>query len=119
MSPSTIADTSFDRANLPLVRCYFILVHGRLKWVPGRMAGDELGAMRPAGFHCHRYVLAANEDEAVETAFRRVRDNLDHQFGWLRDGLATVELEAEEVATAPIRKLLKGDNRGHTFYERE
>jgi hypothetical protein len=37
-------------------------------------------------------------------------------MGWLRDGLATVELEAEEIATAPMHKLLKPDNRGHTFY---
>jgi len=40
-------------------------------------------------------------------------------MGWLRDGLATVELAADEVVVAPIHKLLKPDNQGHSFYERE
>jgi len=61
-------------------------------------------------------VLALNEAAASEKAFRRVRDNLK---GLLGDGAATVELEAEEVAIAPMHKLLKPDNRGHTFYETE
>jgi len=48
--------------------------------------------------------------------FNRVRANLDAEFRWLRDGLATIELDAEQVAVAPMHKLLKPDNRGHTFY---
>jgi hypothetical protein len=101
------------------VRCYYILVHGRLDWVSGRSAKDEFGAMKPAGFHCHRYVLAPHEAGAVETAFRRIRENLDGQTGWLRGGLAKVTLEAERVAPAPLLKLLKREDRGHTFYERD
>jgi hypothetical protein len=101
------------------VRCYCILVHGKLNWVAERPAHDEFGAMKPAGFHCHRFVLAPHEAGAVEATFRRVRENLDSQMGWLRDGLATVELEAEEITPAPIHKLLKPENRGLTFYERE
>ncbi len=101
------------------MRCYFILVHGKLNWVSERTASDAIGAKRPAGFHSNRFVLASHEAGAVETAFRRVRATLDSQMGWLRDGLATVELEAEEIAGAPIHKLLKRENRGHTFYERE
>jgi hypothetical protein len=62
-------------------------------------------------------VLAPNETAAAETAFRRVRDNLDKEMGWVRDGLATVQLQTEEVAKAAMYKLLKPDNRGHTFYE--
>jgi len=98
------------------MRCYYVLVRGDLDWVPGRSATDEFGAMKPAGFYCHRYVLAANETRAAKAAFERVRANLDRQMGWFRDGLATVALEAEEIATAPMHKLLKPDNRGHTFY---
>ena len=98
------------------MRSYYVLVRGDLKWTPGCSPSDAFGASKPAGFYCHRYVLAANEASAAEAAFKRVRENLDSQMGWLRDGLATVQLEAEEVATAPVHKLLKPDNRGHTFY---
>src|SRR5690242_17445898 len=98
------------------MRCYYVLVHGTLDWLPGRSAKDEFGAAKPAGFFSHRYVLAHNETGAIERAFRRVRANLDKQMGWLRDGLATVDLRAEEVAVAPMRKLLKPENRGHTFH---
>ncbi len=108
-----------DYSKHTFMRCYYILVHGRLDWVPGRSAGDDLGATKPAGFYCHRYVLASSEAVASETAVHRVRLNLDEQTGWLRDGLATLELEAEKVAFAPVRKLLKPDNRGHAFYEQE
>lgn len=98
------------------MRCYYVLVHGSLDWLPARSASDELGAARPIGFYAHRYVLALNEEAASAVAFRRVLANLDRQMGWLRDGLATVALEAEEVAPAPIGKLLRPNNRGHTFY---
>lgn len=75
--------------------------------------------MNPGGFYCHRYVLAADETAAAQVAFRRVMRNLDGQTRWISDGLATVELEAERVTTAAIHKLLKPDNRGHSFYEQE
>jgi hypothetical protein len=64
-------------------------------------------------------VLAPNELEASEKAFRRVRDNLDRKTGWFSRGMARLTLEAEEIAVAPMHKLLKPDNRGHTFFERE
>ena len=99
------------------MRCYYVLVHGKLDSVAGRQASAEPGESRPAGFYCHRYVLAANEREAADTASNRVRRNLASQMGWLRDGLATVHLEAEQVAAAPIYKLLRPDNRGFTFYD--
>lgn len=101
------------------MRCYYVLVHGSLQWAVDRSAGDDFAAMKPKGFHCHRYVLAASEAQAASTAFDRVRANLDSQMGWLRDGLATVELEAQEVEPAPMHKLLKRDNRGHSFYTEE
>jgi hypothetical protein len=90
-----------------------------MRWVTDRSAADEFGAMKPQGFYCHRYVLAADQRQAIARAFERVRANLDNQMRWLRDGLATVDLEAEEVAPAPMHKLLKPDNRGHTFYTEE
>jgi len=101
------------------MRCYYVLVHGSLDWLPEHSARDEFGATKPAGFYCHRYILASNKAGAIDTAFRRVRENIDREMGWLRDGLATVEFEAEEVTAAPMHKLLKPDNRGHTFYTKE
>ena len=98
------------------MRCYYVLVHGSLDWLPGRSANDEFGAAKPVGFYCHRYVLASSEAGAIDVSFRRVRANLDRKMRWLRDGLATVELYAEQVAAAPMFKLLKPDNLGHTFY---
>jgi hypothetical protein len=101
------------------VRCYYVLVHAKLNWVTEQSGTDVGDATKPGGFLCHRYVLAGDEAKAAKTAFQRVRANLDDQTGWLRDGLATMELQAEEVATAPMHKLLKPDNRGHTFYNED
>lgn len=98
------------------MQCFHVLIHGMLDWEPGRDAAAE-GAKRPAGFYCHRYVLAAAELEAAEKAFRRVRANLDAQTAWISRGLAALRLDAEEVSAVPMRKLLKPDNLGYTFYD--
>lgn len=99
------------------MRSYYVLVHGQLRWHSKNLAGDKIGAKQPAGFYCHRYLLAADENDAKARAFRRVADNLDRVFGWVSGGVASVELEAEEVSTASTLKLLKPDNKGHTFYD--
>ena len=98
------------------MRCYFILVHGRLNWRAGPALAADPEAIRPLGFYCHRYVLASDADQATEKAFRRVRENLEKQTGWVSSGSAKLELEAEQVTDAPMHKLLKRDNPGHTFY---
>lgn len=94
------------------MRCFYVLVHGKLDW----SAGHAHEADQPNGFYCHRYVLAQTELDATEKAFRRVQRNLDD---WLRDRLARLTLEAEEVAVAPMYKLLKPENRGHAFYQED
>ena len=48
-----------------------------------------------------------------------MRENLDRDGHWPSDGSATLTLEAEEVRKAPIHKLIKPDNRGHSFYEQD
>jgi hypothetical protein len=98
------------------MRCFYVLVHGTLQWHPSKLATDVIRADRPDGFWCHRFVLAADEKGAVNKTFRRVTDNLDGEFGWLSSGAAKVALEATEVSVAPVHKLLKPDNKGHTFY---
>jgi hypothetical protein len=100
-----------------VMRCFYVLVHGRLNWDPALPAPREPDESRPVGFYCHRYVLASDDDEAVEKAFRRVRKNLDGQTGWLTRRVVELGLEAEEITNAPLQRLLKPDNRGHTFYD--
>jgi hypothetical protein len=97
------------------MRCYYVLVHGTLNWQVA--ASAEGGVPQPRGFYCHRYLLAPDEGSAAEIAFRRVRSNLDRQSGWLADGSATLHLEAEEISVTSFLKLLKPDNRGHSFYQ--
>jgi hypothetical protein len=61
------------------MRCYYVLVHGTLDWVPGAPAGDEFGAKKPAAFSpspCPCLQRAA----AIDTAFSRVRANLDREL---------------------------------------
>ena len=96
------------------MRCFYVLVHGSLEWPSGHLEDDE--AFTPAGFYCHRYVLATGFEEATEKAFRRVRENIENQTGWLKQGLAKLNLEAAELKPAPMYKLLRRANRGHAFY---
>jgi len=99
------------------MRCFYVLVHGTLNWPAESYPTDEgHPPFHPLGFYCHRYVLASDEVAAANLAFRRVRGNLDKQTHWFSSGQATLELDAEDVESAPLYKLLKPDNRGHTFY---
>ncbi|QDP19237.1 hypothetical protein [Sphingomonas xanthus] len=99
------------------MRSFYVLVHGRLDWVPDHSANEEM--FTPAGFYCHRYVLASGFEDAAEKAFRRIRKSLEKQTGWLKGGLATLTLEAQEVRPAALRKLLKRGNRRQEFYAAE
>lgn len=99
------------------MRCFYVLVHGKLEWDCEPDVDDDF--FRPAGFYCHRYVLAKGFEDAAEKAFRRVRKNLEKQTGWLGQGLAKLTLEAEELKPAPIHKLLRRGRRVRDFYESE
>lgn len=105
---------------LPYMKCYYVLVHGRLVWSTMPPPPDRDGeTFQPAGFYCHRYVLASSIRNAQDAAFRRVRENLDRQRGWIKAKAVKLELAAEETTPAHIYHLMKPDNRGHTFYEQE
>jgi hypothetical protein len=45
-----------------------------------------------------------------------VRESLEEQTGWISGKLVDLDLTAEEVTPAPMQKLLRPDNRGHTLY---
>ena len=53
------------------MRCFYVLVHGSLEWDCEPEIDEEF--FRPAGFYCHRYVLASGFKHAAEKALRRVR----------------------------------------------
>lgn len=97
------------------MRCFYVLVHGTLEWEADHAANEEM--FTPAGFYCHRYVLAKGFEEAANKAFRRIRKNLEKQTGWLGQGLAKLTLEAEELKPAPIHKLLRPGRHVRDFYE--
>ncbi len=97
------------------MRCFYVLVHGKLEWECDPDIDDDF--FQPSGFYCHRYVLAKGFEDAAEKAFRRVRKNLEKQTGWLGQGLAKLTLEAEELKPAPIHKLLRRGRRVRDFYE--
>jgi hypothetical protein len=102
------------------MKCYYVLVHGRLDWSVASPSpdGDE-ETSRPEGFYCHRYVLASSIHHAQQAAFRRVRENLDKQTGWITGRGVELVIEAEETTSAPISNLLERDNPGHIFYDQE
>lgn len=97
------------------MRCFYVLVHGILDWESEPAIDEEF--FRPAGFYCHRYVLASGYQDAAEKAFHRVRKNFEKQTGWLGQGLAKLTLEADELKPAPMLKLLRRGNREQKFYE--
>lgn len=102
------------------MRCFYVLVHGRIGWIEeSSLDNIEPEVDRPTGFYCHRYVLASGVNKAEASAIARVRENLENRTGWISRGYIALDLEAEEVTPAPIHKLLKPDNRGHSFYLEE
>lgn len=102
------------------MQCYYVLIHGRLNWYAASTPDDEgREAWQPSGFYCHRYVLASSTGSAEDTAFRRVRENLERQTGWLSANQVKLDLHTDEVTRAPIFRLLKPDNRGHSFYNED
>ena len=97
------------------MRCFYVRVHGSLEWDCDPAVDED--CFRPGGFHCDRYVLAKGFEDAADKAFRRVRKNLEKQTGWLKQGLAKLTLEAEELKPAPLHKLLRHSRRVRDFYE--
>lgn len=95
------------------MRCFYVLVQGHISWPEDAGSSVEPEDERPAGFYCHRYVLASTANAAETKALQRVRENLEHE--WMQRG-GSVELEVEEVSAAPLLKGFLPDNRGHSFY---
>lgn len=104
-----IADTS-EMPDASSVGCFRVLIHGdftaRVKLAPDAHA---------RGFYTTRWVVAFDETTAVRKAFASARRELNW-WSDVRDGLVSVEMEAEEVDFGSWWRWLKGGGRGFAFY---
>jgi hypothetical protein len=109
-----------DEVHLVEMKCFRVVVHGQLNWRTATR-GDAVAdaVFQPAGFYCHRFVVAMTQDAAQAAAFRKVAANLDEQTGWLRSGSAELQMVVDEMQIVPIYKLFRPANLGHTFYNRD
>ena len=97
------------------MRCFYVLVHGKLEWPPDHLDDQEM--FTPTGFYCHRYVLAKGYEEAADRAFRLIRKTLERQTGWIGQGSAKLTLEAHELKPAPLHKLFRRGRKVSDFYD--
>ena len=100
------------------LRCFRILLHGRLIWI-GNAPALPTDTAQPAGFICNYFVLASNQEAAIEKAGARVRRNFDKKTRWLREGKVGLSLEVEEVSQASLLRSLWPANQGFVFYTDE
>ena len=98
------------------MRCYSLLVHGVLDWSPQAIKKWQIPATRPSGFYCHRHVLASSSDEAISKVLTDVHSYYEDTTDWFVHDLLNLELEVEEIETAPFYKGLIKGNLGATFY---
>lgn len=93
------------------MRYFQVLIHGAFR--PRLNFGSELGAR---GFYTTRWVVTADERTAIAKAINSARRELVQKQADIRDGLVSIEMEAEEVAPASWWRWLKSGGRGFTFY---
>ena len=93
------------------VRCFCVLVHGQFE----HRVHTASAEMKPRGFYTTRWVVATGRENAVQKAFRSTKLELQ-QWPYIRDGLAEVGMEAEEVGPGSWWRWLKGGGRGFSFY---
>ena len=92
------------------MRIFHVLIHGGFT-ARVRLAPE----VSTQGFYTSRWVLARDEAAAVQKAFRSARAELD-QWDDIRDGLVSVNFEAEETGPGSLWRWLRGGGRGFTFY---
>lgn len=68
------------------------------------------------GFYAIRCVFAHTSRQGLEKAFANVRQGLGHWNADIRDGLASVHLNAEEVELTAWWNAFRRFNRVHPFY---
>jgi hypothetical protein len=96
------------------VRCFLVIIHGAFR--PRLNFGSEISA---EGFYTTRWVVASNEKIAISKAVASARSELVEKQPDIRDGLVSIDMEAEEVESGSWWRWLKGGGRGFSFYTRE
>lgn len=96
------------------MRCFLVLIHGAFR--PRLNFGSEQSAR---GFYTTRWVVTADEQTAITRAFGSARRELSEEHADIRDGLVSIDMEAEEVAPRSWWRWLKGGGRGFAFYTDE
>ena len=97
---------------MPLqVRCFRVVIHGAFQ--PRLNLGSDVSAR---GFYTTRWVVTPDEQAAVGKAFNSARGELARGHPDIRDGLVTIDMEAEEVAPGSWWCWLKNGSRGFSFY---
>ncbi len=97
------------------MRCFFVLVHGKLEWGFDAAPNET----QPAGFVCPRYVLAGGETRAQEIATLNVQRTAERRFSWLSNGETRLSLSVDEILPARLYKLLWPLSQSFVFYEKE
>jgi hypothetical protein len=93
------------------MRIYSVLIHGAFQ----PHVRLEPSDFQTHGFYTTRWVLARSEAEATEKAFRSATRELN-RWPDLRDGLVSVNMEAEEIGPGSVWPWLRGGGRGFAFY---
>lgn len=97
------------------MRCYRVLVHGRICRADADPDGhSEL--VQPKGFYANRYVLAATEQGAANRALGLVRKDMADRDALVRAGKKQLSVSVVEVDRANIASILKPINKGYSFY---
>jgi hypothetical protein len=96
------------------VRCFLVLLHGAFR--PRLNFGPEISAR---GFYTTRWVVTSDEQTAIVRAFASARRELQEKHADIRDGLVSIEMEAQEVEPGSWWRWLKGGGRGFSFYTEE
>ncbi|TNE27915.1 MAG: hypothetical protein EP350_10945 [Alphaproteobacteria bacterium] len=98
------------------MKCYRLLVHGVLDWLPEAVEKWEVPESRPSGFYCTRHTFARSADDATEKVLADVRSYYEDTTDWFAHDLLELRLEIDEIGFAPFYQGLLKPNLGATFY---
>ena len=98
------------------MKCYKLLVHGKLDWSPEAVRKWHVPDTRPSGFYCTRFRFARSREEATAKVLEDVRTFYEQTTDWFVHDLLELGLEIEEISRAPFYLGLKKPNHVATFY---
>jgi hypothetical protein len=97
--------------DVTVVRCFRVLIHGQFE----RLVQLGPAEVETRGFYTTRWVVADAEQSAIRKAFQSAKLELQ-QWSDIRDGLVSIDLEAEDVSPGSWWRWLRGGGKGFAFY---